>query len=69
VLKIKIVVKDAVFEFEGQTGDGPLIFPFIDRWLTIVAEHGGMDSPEFRAAMEALTQARDAQRAAVESNP
>jgi len=69
VLKIKIVVKDAVFEFEGQATDGPVIFPFIDRWLKIVAEHGGADSPEFRAAMEQLTKEKDAQRAAVESNP
>jgi hypothetical protein len=67
-VKIKIAVKDAVFEFEGQPTDGPAIFPFIDRWLQIVAEQGNADTPEFHAAMEQLKTARDAQKAAVASN-
>lgn len=68
MLKIKIVVRDAAFEFEGQETDGPAIFPFIDRWLQIVHD-GGADSPAFRAAIEQLKTERDAQRAAVASNP
>lgn len=67
-MKIKIAVKDAVFEFEGQPSDGPAIFPFIDRWLSIVAEQGGVDINELHAAVAELKQAADAQRAAQAAN-